>query len=91
MSGLGEKLDSLQQSFNNKLEEVELQARVLVMKRLKSEETRKRKKKSKRIKRKRITLFRKVHELGKSDDLKIAVIIFHNGQYFTYRNMDEKS
>lgn len=37
------------------------------------------------------TLIKKAHELGKLCEVDIAVIICRNGRYFTYRSMDRQS
>jgi len=39
----------------------------------------------------KITLIKKAHELGKLCEVDIAVIICRNGRYFTYRSMDRQS
>ncbi len=39
----------------------------------------------------KITLIKKAHELGKLCEVDIAVIICRNGRYSTYRSMDRQS
>jgi SRF-type transcription factor (DNA-binding and dimerisation domain) len=41
--------------------------------------------------RRKKTLLKKAHKLGKYDGVDVAVIIRQNGKFFTYRSVDHKS
>jgi hypothetical protein len=49
------------------------------------------KRKRDKLRNRRNTLFRKAYELGKSDDIDVAIIVFQKGRYFTYRSLDKES
>ena len=49
------------------------------------------KRKNENLRRKRMTLFRKAHELGKSDGVEVAAFVFQNGRFFTYRSLEKES
>jgi len=50
-----------------------------------------RKRRSNNLGRRKKTLLKKAHELGKYDGVDVAVIIRQNGKFFTYRSVDHKS
>jgi hypothetical protein len=80
VNGPRKKLDSLQRTFNDKLRQAVLyadfNAKELAMKRAKIEARRKRKMMTEVTRRRRNTLFKKAHELGKVEGVKVAVIVF---------------
>jgi hypothetical protein len=39
--------------------------------------------------RRRHTLFKKAYELGRDYNIEAALILRHNGRYFTYRSVDQ--
>jgi hypothetical protein len=49
------------------------------------------KNKREQLRRGKKTLFKKAHKLAKVYDIDIAIIMHKNGQYFTYRSMDQES
>jgi SRF-type transcription factor (DNA-binding and dimerisation domain) len=50
-----------------------------------------RRKKAKNLSRRKKTLVKKVHELGKYDGIDLALIIRQNGRISTYRSIDHES
>jgi hypothetical protein len=50
-----------------------------------------RKRRTDNLGRRKKTLLKKAHELGKYDGVDVAVIIRQNGKFFTYRSVDHKS
>ncbi|PQE15360.1 hypothetical protein CJF32_00010809 [Rutstroemia sp. NJR-2017a WRK4] len=43
-----------------------------------------------RSRQRKITLFKKVYNIGREYQVDIAVIIYQNGQYCTFRSLDQK-
>ncbi|KAF7912281.1 uncharacterized protein EAF01_001302 [Botrytis porri] len=43
---------------------------------------------SETIRKRKATLIKKAHELGRLDGIDVAVFIFHRNQYFTYKSVD---
>ncbi|TGO32401.1 hypothetical protein BHYA_0321g00080 [Botrytis hyacinthi] len=43
---------------------------------------------SEAIRKRKATLIKKAHELGRLDGIDVAVFIFHRNQYFTYKSVD---
>ena len=50
-----------------------------------------RKRRSNNLGRRKKTLLKKAHELGKYDGVDVAVIIRQNSRFFTYRSVNPKS
>jgi len=46
-------------------------------------------KQSEVIRRKKRTVINKVHEYGKLPGVQVALFIYHNGRYTTYRSIDK--
>lgn len=49
------------------------------------------KRRSERIRNRKATVFQKAFELGEFPEIEIAVIIYQNGQYFTYNSTANNS
>ena len=43
------------------------------------------------LRRRKVTLFKKVYELGKYAGVDVALVIRQNGRLFTYRSIDHES
>ena len=49
------------------------------------------KRRSERLRRRKLTLFKKAYDLGKEYNVDIAVVIRQRGRYYTFRSLDNKS
>ena len=49
------------------------------------------KRRSENLGRRKKTIIKKVSELGEYDGVEVALIIRHNGRFFTYRSVDHES
>jgi SRF-type transcription factor (DNA-binding and dimerisation domain) len=63
----------------------------MAIKNLKEEKKNSRRRKAENLSRRKKTILKKVYELGEYNGVDVALIIYQNGRFFTYKSIDYKS